>query len=559
MIVKAGWAYIVLGGRGADRGDGAAGRRSVLPAGAAARRRSIPTSVSIRKATIPNLPVRIVDIDEQSLAGVGQWPWARTTIAGDARAVVRRRGDHRGVRRSVHRARSDLAGAGRQAPDAGGGRRCSAPVLADRPGHDGESWRQAIASGPTVLATVLTDGRETGQAPTKAGFAVAGDDPRPFIPAFAGNVNQSAGAGGGGLRHRIDQLDPGSRSGRAAPAAGLPRGRRTGADPRHGDACASPRARAPTFSRRPTPAARPHSARRPGSTTSRSATSRFRPTPTGRCSSSSALPTRPASFRPGRWFRATFDPNDVAGRIVLVGSSAAGLNDLQATPLDAALPGVEVQAQAIEHLMSGRSLTRPDHALALETALRPCRRHAPRHRPAAHLRRRVGAARRSPPSSSCSSAAGCPIAMPACCSIRPIRRWRSSRWSDRRRSTSIGSVEQQRGEVRRAFGHYVSPAVVDELIANPGPSRTRRRGARTDAPVLRRAQLHLDFRADDGARTDPVHQQPAQPAQRDHPQASRDDRQIHGRRHHGVLECAARRSRRTPATPRSPRWRWPRR
>ena len=29
------------------------------------------------------------------------------------------------------------------------------------------------------------------------------------------------------------------------------------------------------------------------------------------------------------------------------------------------------------------------------------------------------------------------------------------------------SVEQQRAEVRRAFGHYVSPAVVDELIANP--------------------------------------------------------------------------------------------
>jgi adenylate cyclase len=29
----------------------------------------------------PKLPVRIVDIDEESLAKVGQWPWSRTTIA----------------------------------------------------------------------------------------------------------------------------------------------------------------------------------------------------------------------------------------------------------------------------------------------------------------------------------------------------------------------------------------------------------------------------------------------------------------------------------------------
>jgi adenylate cyclase len=29
----------------------------------------------------PNLPVRIVDIDEQSLSKIGQWPWPRTTIA----------------------------------------------------------------------------------------------------------------------------------------------------------------------------------------------------------------------------------------------------------------------------------------------------------------------------------------------------------------------------------------------------------------------------------------------------------------------------------------------
>src|SRR5690242_18535845 len=28
----------------------------------------------------PNLPIRIVDIDEKSLATIGQWPWPRTTV-----------------------------------------------------------------------------------------------------------------------------------------------------------------------------------------------------------------------------------------------------------------------------------------------------------------------------------------------------------------------------------------------------------------------------------------------------------------------------------------------
>ncbi|UDQ90609.1 CHASE2 domain-containing protein, partial [Xanthobacter autotrophicus] len=29
----------------------------------------------------PDLPVRVVDVDDASLARVGQWPWPRTTIA----------------------------------------------------------------------------------------------------------------------------------------------------------------------------------------------------------------------------------------------------------------------------------------------------------------------------------------------------------------------------------------------------------------------------------------------------------------------------------------------
>ena len=53
-------------------------------------------------------------------------------------------------------------------------------------------------------------------------------------------------------------------------------------------------------------------------------------------------------------------------RIVLVGTSAAGLLDLRATPLDAATPGVEVHAQVIEQVVSGTYLMRPDFSDGVE-------------------------------------------------------------------------------------------------------------------------------------------------------------------------------------------------
>ena len=62
-------------------------------------------------------------------------------------------------------------------------------------------------------------------------------------------------------------------------------------------------------------------------------------------------------------------PSDIAGRIVLVGTSVPGLLDLRSTPIDTAVPGVEIHEQAIENILSGRNLVRPDYALAVEEAI----------------------------------------------------------------------------------------------------------------------------------------------------------------------------------------------
>ena len=60
------------------------------------------------------------------------------------------------------------------------------------------------------------------------------------------------------------------------------------------------------------------------------------------------------------------DRSEIDGRIIFVGTLAAGLGDVRATPLDASTPGVEIHAQLLELLVSGHLLSRPDWAAGAE-------------------------------------------------------------------------------------------------------------------------------------------------------------------------------------------------
>jgi adenylate cyclase len=60
-------------------------------------------------------------------------------------------------------------------------------------------------------------------------------------------------------------------------------------------------------------------------------------------------------------------PGELKGRIVLVGSSAPGLEDLRSTPAGAAFPGVEVHANIISGLLDGRLYGVPDYAAGYES------------------------------------------------------------------------------------------------------------------------------------------------------------------------------------------------
>ena len=63
------------------------------------------------------------------------------------------------------------------------------------------------------------------------------------------------------------------------------------------------------------------------------------------------------------------DPVRFKGKIVLVGTSAIGLLDLKTTPVDPTMPGVEVHAQLLESMLSGTSLTSPSYATLAELAI----------------------------------------------------------------------------------------------------------------------------------------------------------------------------------------------
>jgi adenylate cyclase len=60
------------------------------------------------------------------------------------------------------------------------------------------------------------------------------------------------------------------------------------------------------------------------------------------------------------------DPDRIAQRLAIVGTSAVGLLDIKATPVDEAMPGVEVQAQILENMLTKSVLSYPNYAVGVE-------------------------------------------------------------------------------------------------------------------------------------------------------------------------------------------------
>src|SRR3954469_2150794 len=59
-------------------------------------------------------------------------------------------------------------------------------------------------------------------------------------------------------------------------------------------------------------------------------------------------------------------PEKINGKLVLIGTSSVGLNDIKTTPVSPAVPGVEIHAQVLESALTGAVLSQPNYGIALE-------------------------------------------------------------------------------------------------------------------------------------------------------------------------------------------------
>jgi adenylate cyclase len=315
------------------------------------------------RAFDPSLPVRVVDIDEESLKQVGQWPWPRTVLAD----LVTKLGQNGAAAIGFDMVfpepdRMSPANTLRFWPNAEAlaGLRQEIEKL---PSND-QVFAEAIGTAPVVLGFIAAP-QGTSIPETKAGFAHGGDDPKLFVPFYPGAAAslkelQDRAQGTGSLNWIPDQdqiirrmpmvvrvgdtLFPSFAADmlRLAQGASTYMVKSSGAsgEKAFGEKTGIVKVRVGDFEI-PTEA-------------DGQMWIRFTPE------------TKERYLPAWKVLNGEIGKDDIEGRILLIGTSAAGLLDLRATPLDASVPGVSLHAQAIEQILQGSFLQRPDFATAAE-------------------------------------------------------------------------------------------------------------------------------------------------------------------------------------------------
>jgi adenylate cyclase len=416
----------------------------------------------------PAYPVRIISIDERSLAAIGAWPWRREVLADLVERLLAQGAKVVALDFVLANVEADIMSAIppalRSAPEVQALRR----TLEGLPSGE-QRLAQVISGAPVVLGVIGRYGPSEPAVVSRAGFALLGSDPArhaPSLPAVTVNTPklQEAASGLGALNW-FPEYDQVVRK--------VPMLMRLG-----GDLAPSLVAEAIRIA----DGARTISVR--------SSTASGETPFVGETGITSVrigryhVPTDQAgqmwqsfSKHDPRRFRSAVDliegrvpREDIAGRIVLIGATAPGLFDLRATPLDTVIAGVEVHAQAIEQILAGSSLHRPDLSVGLEVVFTTLAGLL-----LAILVRRAG------PLSGAIMGAALMIAVVG------------SAWFAR---VHLGSLldpsfpalvltalyifctgffyfhtTRERNRVRTAFSHYMAPSIVEELARRPDKLR----------------------------------------------------------------------------------------
>ncbi len=293
-------------------------------------------------------PAVIVAIDDRSLAQVGQWPWPRDKVAQLVQRVAARKPAVIGV--DILFAEPDRTSPDRLAAQFAASEPQLALQLQALPSHD-LVLGHALSQSPVVLGVIGTDAAGAGGE----GFAPARMlGPAPKLLSYHDGQRSrpdiDAGAAGHGLFNA--ELDDGvvRRVPLVATVAGYP----ILSLPLE---CLRVAAGEPVFS---VVSQRGRSLRVVIGDLSVPAQADGR------------LFVHYAGHSPARYVSAVDvlegrdDPDQLGGRVALIGVTGQGLVDQQLTPQGERLPGVEVHAEVIENIFEGSLLQRPFRARGIE-------------------------------------------------------------------------------------------------------------------------------------------------------------------------------------------------
>jgi adenylate cyclase len=301
-------------------------------------------------------PVVIVDIDEASLKAIGQWPWPRTVVA-DLVTRLREAGAA-AVGFDVVFAEPDRMSPAVAAQSFRGLDAQTREKLAALPNNDA-IFAEAIQNAGGVIvgqagASEPVAGPDTETMP-RAGFAIRGPDPRRFLLRFPGLLRnippiEQAAAGRGlfsiepepdGIVRRVPVIM--ETQGQLMPALTMEMLRVVS-----GSSAILIR----------TNQAGVETVAVPGLQVPTDGGGRFwvyfnKRDPARSVSAADVLSGRMPSDR-------------VRDRLVLIGTSATGLLDIKTTPVQPDMPGVEVHAQILENILTKSLLASPGYAIGAE-------------------------------------------------------------------------------------------------------------------------------------------------------------------------------------------------
>ena len=306
-------------------------------------------------------PVRIVDIDEAALAEHGQWPWPRNTIA----------------RLVDNLAKSGVAAVAFDAVFAEPDRSSIGSIVRDlTPFADPETLQKltvAVPDNDKVLADAIARSRvvtgfgfdlKGGTGPPRRffGVAYAGDDPGQFLPQQAGTVQTlpllvAAAKGNGSVNtdHESVVIRRVPMMFRLAGQEGL--------FPALSIEALRVAQEAGTYFIKSSGASGELSfGQRTGIVAIKTGDIEVPTDGQGRVALFDTGHVAKRFISARAVLKGEVPQSELEGRIVFIGTSAIGLKDLRNTPVQDAVPGVEVHAQLAEQMIEQKFLARPDYA-----------------------------------------------------------------------------------------------------------------------------------------------------------------------------------------------------